>query len=145
MFRPEKPEDRAYLQDIADKAFAQFKGVVKKGRTGKSKFDPAKLGEIANGKIYMADDAKALGLVDDIGYLQDAYKHAATQAGVSNPTVVRYQDPPSLLGALMSGKSNVGAAQGAAAGSVQINGINVNARDLHELMTPRLMYLWRGQ
>ena len=27
----------------------------------------------------------------------------------------------------------------------QINGVNINAGDLRELMTPRLMYLWRGR
>ena len=140
MFRPESPEERAYLQGIADKAFAQFKGVVSKGRTGRLK---KPLVEIANGKIFMADDAKALGLVDDVGYLHDAYKHAATKAGLSNPTVVRYQDPPTLMDMLMSGKSNVSGA--GASGSVTINGINVNASDVYEMTTPRLMYLWRGR
>ena len=139
MFRPEQPEERAYLQDIADKAFAQFKGVVQKGRAGKSNFDPKKLGEIANGKIYMADDARKLGLIDDVGYLHDAWEHAAATAGLSNPMVVRYQDPPSLVESLLSGKSS-GAAQ-----SVQVSGVNVNAGDLSELLTPRLMYLWRGR
>ena len=139
MFQPESAEHRAYLQDIADKAFAQFKGVVAKGRTGRLK---KPLAEIANGKIYVAEDAKTLGLIDDVGYLHDAWQHAATQAKLSKPTVVRYQDPPTMLDLLLSGKSGVGTA---ASGSVQINGININAADLHELTTPRLMYLWRGQ
>jgi protease-4 len=139
MFQPERAEDRAYLQDIADKAFTQFKDVVAKGRQGKLR---KPLSEIANGKIYVAADAKLLGLVDDVGYLHDAYEYAARQANLSKPTVVRYQTPPSLLEAMLSGRSSAGRT---AAGSVQINGINVNAADLHEMTTPRLMYLWRGQ
>ncbi|MEO6436628.1 MAG: signal peptide peptidase SppA, partial [Tepidisphaeraceae bacterium] len=145
MFQAELPEHRKYLQDIADKAFAQFKGVVDTGRKGKLK---KPLAEIANGKIYVAEDAKALGLIDDVGYLHDAYDYAATQAGLSKPTVVKYQDPPTLFDTLMSSQSNVsGAPPGPAAvpGTVQINGVNINAADLHEFTTPRLMYLWRGQ
>jgi hypothetical protein len=62
---------------------------------------------------------------------------------------VRFQEPKGLFDALMDGKSNVGApaSQGGQGGAttVQINGINVSASDLRELLTPRLMYLWRGQ
>jgi len=91
MFVPEKPEDRAYLQDIADKAFAQFKSVVKQGRTGHAKFDVKKLDQIANGKIYMADDAVAIGLVDEKGYLADACEYAASKVGMTKPNVMRLQ------------------------------------------------------
>jgi len=146
MFRPENPEERAYLQDIADKAFTQFKAVVKQGRSGHGNFDPKKLDQIANGKIYMTDDAVTLGLVDEKGYLQDAYDYAASKAGLSKKTVVRFQDPPGLLESLLGGKSNLGAASADSnQQSVQINGINISANDIRDLMTPRLMYLWRGQ
>ena len=144
MFVPEKPEDRAYLQDIADKAFAQFKGVVKQGRTGHTKFDPKKLDQVANGKIYMPDDAIALGLVDEKGYLHDACTYAAGKAGLGKPTIVRFQEPKGLLEAMFSDKSNVGGTSSSAQ-TITINGINITAADLRELMTPRLMYLWRGQ
>ena len=145
MFRAENAEHRKYIQDIADKAFAQFKDVVAKGRQTKL---TKPLGDIANGKIYMAADAEALGLIDKIGYLQDAYDYAATQAKLNKRTIVKYHDPPNFLDALMSGKSNIGggrAAGGSAGQSVQINGININAGDIRELMTPRLMYLWQGE
>ena len=145
MFRAENPEHRAYIQDIADKAFAQFKDVVAKGRQSKL---TKPLGEIANGKIYMAADAQALGLIDKVGYLQDAYDYAAAQAKLNKRTIVKYHDPPSFFDALTSGKSNIGGAAsraGAGGSSVQINGININAGDIRELMTPRLMYLWMGE
>jgi protease-4 len=147
MFRAENAEHRAYIQDIADKAFAQFKDVVAKGRQSKLK---KPLADIANGKIYMAADAEALGLIDKVGYLQDAYDHAATQAKLNRRTIVKYHDPPTFFDSLMSGKSNIGGATGATGGAggagqtINVNGIQVNAGDLRELMTPRLMYLWRG-
>jgi protease-4 len=144
MFQPENPEHRKYIQDIADQAFGQFKDVVAKGRQTKLK---KPLGDIANGKIYMAADALALGLVDKIGYINDAYDHAAQQAKLNNRTIVKYQDPPTFMDALLSGKANVstGGASGGPGQSIQINGVNINAGDLRELMTPRLMYLWRGE
>jgi protease-4 len=138
MFQPERAEDRAYLQDIADKCFTQFKDIVAKGRQSKL---TKPLAEIANGKIYMAADALALGLIDQIGYPHDAYAYAAKKANLKNMMVVKYRDPPTIFDAL-SGSSNVGSAQ---AHSVTINGVNINGGDLHELLTPRLMYLWRGQ
>ena len=142
MFRPETPEHRAYIQDIADKAFAQFKDVVSQGRTGKGKFDPKKLDQVANGKIYMAADAVANGLIDKVGYLQDAYDYAAQQAKLTRRTIVKYQDPPTLMDVLMSSRANLSSRAGQ---SIQINGVNIIAGDLREFMTPRLMYLWRGQ
>jgi protease-4 len=138
MFKPENPVERAYIQDIADKAFAQFKDVVAKGRQGKLK---KPLAEVANGKIYLGADAEALGLVDEVGYLHDAYDYAAKKAGLSKHTVVRFADPPSLMDVLTS-QSNTSPGT---ARSVTINGININAEDLRDLMTPRLMYLWQGQ
>jgi protease-4 len=132
-------EQRAYIQDLADKAFAQFKGVIMTGRAGKLK---KPLAEIANGKVYIAGDAKDLGLVDDIGYLADACDYAAKKASLSKPTVVRIQEPKGLLAAL-AGDEKTNLDGGSA--SVKVGGVNVNITDLVELTTPRLMYLWRGQ
>ena len=133
------------MQDIADKMFTLFKDVVAKGRQGKLK---KPLTEIANGKIYTAEDAKAIGLIDDIKYPNEAYDIAAQRAGLKKKMVVKYHDPEKLFD-IFNSKSNVQqpAASGSAAGAgnVTINGINVNARDLHDLLTPRMMYLWRGQ
>lgn len=138
MFKPESPRDVAYIQDIADKAFAQFKDVVQKGR-GKKLTKP--LDEIANGKIYLADDAKALGLIDQVDYAEAAYIYAGL--GLNNPTVVRYNDPPTLID-LLSAKSKLSGIE--SSGGTTINGIKIDfdSTALHQLMTPRLMYLWQG-
>lgn len=136
MFKPENPADVAYFQEIIDKSFVQFKNVVRNGR-GKKLTKP--LDEIANGKIYLGPDALELGLVDQVGYLQDAYLHAAK--GLKKPHVVRYANPPSLLDAL-SAKSNVGAIS--ASGNSGVN-VQLDWRKLQELTTPRMLYLWRGE
>ena len=45
-----------------------------------------------------------LGLIDKIGYADDAYTKAAAMAGLSKQQVVRYQRSPSLLD-LLTGDS----------------------------------------
>jgi len=137
MFKPEKPEETAYIQSLADSAFVQFKKVIADGRTGKLK---EKVDVLANGKVYTAPEAVKLGLIDQIGYAPDAYNWAQTKAGLKNPEVVRFQESPSLL-ELFTGESHT------PQGGVTINGINIVAdKDaLTELTTPRMMYLWRGE
>jgi len=141
-FRPESPEEKQYMQELADSAFTQFKDVVKAGRSSKLK---GNVEDIANGKVYTAKTAKDLGLIDDVGYLEDAQAFAAKQASLSSPTVVKYEDPPTLMQKLLSSRSTIGGA--VAAGQGQAPGVNVTIDQnlLHELTTPRPMYLWRGQ
>jgi protease IV len=137
MFKPEKPEETAYIQSICDQAFAQFKSIVVAGRAGKL---AGKIDNIANGKVYTAKEAKSLGLVDAIGYADDAYAYAASKAGLTKMHVVRYSDPAGLLDLLRS-QSNLGHP------SATVNGVNINIdKDaITAILTPRLMYLWRGE
>lgn len=139
-FQPETPEEKQYMQDLADSAFTTFKEVVQAGRSSRLN---GNLEDIANGKVYTAKSAKELGLIDDVGYLEDAQNYAAKQLNLTNPTIVRYQDPPSLMQLLMASKSNVLGV----AGRIDAAGVNVTIDQnlLHELATPRPLYLWRGQ
>jgi protease-4 len=130
------------MQELADSAFAQFKEVVTAGRSSKLN---GNIEDIANGKVYTAKNAKDLGLIDDVGYLEDAQKYAASQAGLSNPTVIRYQDPPSLMQILMASKSNVPGALAAAQGQAPGVSVTIDQNLIHEFTTPRPLYLWRGQ
>jgi protease-4 len=141
MFKPDNPKETKYFQDIIDKSFTQFKTVVKNGRGPKL---TKSLDEIANGQIYLGPDALALGLVDTLGYLDDAYAYAATSAGLKKMQVVRYHNPPSFLEAFASGKSNVGSLSASTGGSGGVN-VQLDPQKLQELMTPRMMYLWRGE
>jgi hypothetical protein len=59
--------------------------------------------KLADGGIYVSWEAKQYGLVDEIGYLEDATKKAATQANLSDYQVVVYDRPVSLLNLLGGG------------------------------------------
>lgn len=146
MFAPVSEKDNQYLQGLIQNAYGKFKGVVTDGRKGKL---TDTIDHIADGKVYTADDALKAGLVDQIGYANDAYDKAASMAQLTNKHVVKYSKPATLfdlLGGAAEGKSNVKAGVDAG-GGVTINGINVNADAnlLDELSRPRLLYLWRGQ
>jgi protease-4 len=137
--KPPNEADRAYLLDLIDTMFAQFKWVVTTGR-GSRLTQPINI--IANGKAYTSGEALKLGLVDQIGYLADAYTYAGTKAGLKNMMVVRYEEPSTLLEMLSSSKSTLPPAK--ASSDVQINGIHIDADHLSDLLRPRLLYLWRG-
>ncbi len=138
-FKPETDQDRAYFKSILNQASMGFKGIVEKSR----KLPAGKIDEIANGKIYTADEAYAFHLIDQIGYPREAWDKAAALAGLTNKEVVRYEPTTSWLSALGDTKFTGGTPQS----SVQINGININVdrNTISELLTPRPMYLWRGQ
>lgn len=146
-YRPEQEQDRKYLQNLADHAFKLFKDVVSAGRGTRL---TGKIDDLANGKVYVASEAKDAGLIDAIGYPHDAYDYAARTVGLKNPSIVRYQDPPPSLASLLpllNSRSNAASANGGGAGGVTLNGINVNVgpETLDRFATPRLLYRWNGQ
>jgi protease IV len=147
MFKPEDPKALAYLQGLVDQTFDQFKKVVSDGRHGKL---PEDTSNIFNGRVYIAADALKLGLVDQIGYADDAYNYAKGIAKLDDMRVVRYK-PPSQLAQMLSdddsisnliGRKAIGLLTGdtkaSAAGAQEID-----ATKLSDLLAPRPMYLWR--
>jgi protease-4 len=49
--------------------------------------------KLADGRIYTGDQAKAAGLVDEIGYLEEAIDAAKKKAGLTEAKVVTYRRP----------------------------------------------------
>ncbi len=88
--RPMKPYEREQLQGVIDELWARFKSVVDDGRP---KLDRERVDDLADGRIYSADQALGDGLVDRIGYLEDAIKLAEEKAGVESSRVIMYHRP----------------------------------------------------
>lgn len=132
--REPNPQHAQYMQHLIDAPFQRFKDVVKTGR-GSNLTKP--LDDIANGQAYTAPDAKSLGLIDDIGYLDGAIKYAANKAGISNPMVVKYQEPPSFFGLLESDARFGGRREAGVT-------IHLDASAIDRLNCPQMMYLYRG-
>lgn len=85
--RPMTPEERAIIQTMVDELYGQFVAVVAEGR----KMDPARVRELADGRIYTGSQAKELGLVDELGTMYDAIDGAARLAGIpGKPALKEY-------------------------------------------------------
>ena len=72
------PEERRLFQEMIDSVHAQFIGAVVTGRG----MDEDKVRPLADGRIFSGEQARAVGLVDQLGGLQDAIALAAARAGI---------------------------------------------------------------
>jgi protease-4 len=126
----EKAEERKLLQELVDRSFERFKKVVTDARP-KLKDDAEALAEATTGQIFTSEQALELGLVDKIGFVDEAIERAAELAGRDSTSLrcVRYDEPPTLLESLAGVKSPL-----APAGRAELS-------TLLELSAPRAYYL----
>jgi protease IV len=89
-FRAMTPEERAIFQGLIDAFYQRFLSVVQEGRPN---LQMEQIKKLADGRIYTGDQAKAAGLVDEIGYLDDAVELAKKKAGLAEARVVMYRRP----------------------------------------------------
>lgn len=78
-------EKRKLLQTMADEFHARFRNVVAGSRPIAG--DPA---QVFDGRVFTAEQALQLRLIDSIGYLDDAIAMARSAAGAPQATVVLY-------------------------------------------------------
>ncbi|MFO0878104.1 MAG: signal peptide peptidase SppA [Gemmataceae bacterium] len=155
LFKEMSPTEQQLMQDMVNDAYGQFLDVVAKGRPGLTRQKMLERFEVtplqpdpqahkgdnkpytryrADGGIFTAIKAKELGLIDEIGSLEDAVKAAATLANLSEYQAIKYQKPRTLSDLLLS----------QSAGSTQGNGLPMDQELLRSLLTPRVLYLAPG-
>lgn len=87
------PEESAYVQGLVMQSYDKFVGIVAKSR----KLDEKALREgVADGRILSGVDAKQAKLVDQLGYIEDAYMKARSLGEAPNAEVVLYKRSFSL-------------------------------------------------
>ncbi len=127
------PEERAILQGMVNSFYEQFVKVVAEGR--KHKLTLEQVRGLADGRVYTGLDAKHLGLVDEVGYLEDALKAALDLAGLCDAAVVAYDKGKGYRGSIYArapivpGQINV---------KVDVPGLNA----LGGMGRTGFMYLW---
>lgn len=89
-FRTMTADERAIFQGLIDSFYERFLSVVQEGRP---QLQMEQIKKLADGRIYTGDQAKASGLVDEIGYLEDAVELAKKKAGLTEARVVTYRRP----------------------------------------------------
>lgn len=98
-FREVSPDDMAILQSIVDEAYENFVGVVADGRG----MPAEEVRTIADGRVCSGKQAQAMGLVDNLGYLQDAIDRAAELGNIDGePRLIEYTSQDGLFEALGS-------------------------------------------
>jgi len=86
--------DREVFQSMVEKMYDLFVDRVAEGRKGK--LTREEIIVLANGQPYLGSEAKESGLVDSLGTLDTAVEEASRLSGISKPSVVRYEPPPSF-------------------------------------------------
>jgi protease-4 len=93
-FRSMGKEEREILQGVMDNVHEQFMKAVSEGR----KIGMEEVRKIADGRVFTGEQAKAHGLVDELGTLEDAITTAGTLAGIEGePEVVSKEDKLSVI------------------------------------------------
>jgi protease IV len=129
MTRKMTDEERAKFQANIDDSFKRFKDIVAFGRP---KLAQAEIDKVATGEIFTTNQAVALKLVDEEGFIEDAISQAIKIANLSaeNVRVIQYERPQTLMNAL----TDIDAQAAMAPRS--------NLEMLLDMTTPRAYYLF---
>ena len=118
-------DERKVWDNILEQSFDQFLRVIDDNRAN-LKYDDVK--ELATGQIYTAKDAVKNGLVDEIGYEEDAIRELQKVTGLEQARVITYHYQLGLAELLM--------------GSSTSHDPMSQWRSLLEATIPRAMYLF---
>lgn len=109
-FRPLNQKELDYMQASVENIYGKFTKLVSEGRG----MPVARVDEIAQGRVWTGADAIGIGLVDEIGTIEDAITYAALSiegvTGVQDVQVVGYPKPQSAIEVLLeslTGESTV--------------------------------------
>src|SRR2546425_6386521 len=129
-FRPMSEDERAIFQSMINGFQSRFLEVVTKGRKALPA-DQLKL--IADGRVLTGPQAVQLGLVDQVGYLDDGIAAAKQLAGLADARVVMYVRPGTY-------KNNI---YSQAPGTSTLEALaNLDIMGLVRGGTPQFLYLW---
>ncbi|UCC96342.1 MAG: signal peptide peptidase SppA [Phycisphaerales bacterium] len=125
-------DERRVLEGIIEDFSKQFFNVVREGRKN---MNEQKLRDVADGRVFTADQALEQGLIDKVGYLADGIEWAKDMAGVHKAQVVIYHRPlgyvPNAYGVATSSASGMGPL------------INVELPDWLNSSGAQFLYLWQ--
>lgn len=131
-FREMSEEERAVFQRMIDAMHARFLKVVAEARRA---IDETRLSALADGRVFLAPEAKEQGLIDELGTLHDALAGAKSAAGLDGKPVivVEYARPRLHRPNVYARASDV---------PVQVNLVNVELPAWLEGPSPQFMYIW---
>ena len=132
-FRESSEEEQKLLQKTVNDFGGRFIDLVKKHR----KLSEKALAEVSTARIFLADEALSLGLIDKIGYISDTLKETKKIAGISEDArviVYRRMEFP---------EDNYYNIAGTELGKINIPLINIELPEAFSLKAG-FYYLWPG-
>ena len=123
-FHDVSPEQRALMQKLIDDMYNRFLGIVIKGRAS----DDATMRPLADGRVFSADEALKLKLVDELGYFEKAIAATKKLLGEKTLRIVNYEQPSDFFSLF-----------GASSGPQQL----LHNLDPTRSERVRLLYLWK--
>lgn len=124
-------EEREVLIEIVDEMYTRFLKIISEGRD----MEIEDVRKLADGRIYTGNQALDNGLVDRLGYIEDAITVAKEMTGLTEATVIKYKRIFTISEIFAGSMSEM-------LGDRIVNiGINTPAG---EEDFPRFMYLWTG-
>lgn len=126
-----KAEEREVFQKLVNQFYDRFVSVVAAGRS--KKLTEEKIRELADGRVYSAQQALEMGFIDSIGTLKGAFATTKERIGAKRIRVVSYQRPTDY-------KPNVYA--DAPAQAPQVNLVNIQIPEAWSDPAPQFLYLW---
>jgi len=101
--RASSPEEAALMQGITDRLHRRFIDLVAERRGIKD----CTLKQVAKGTLFDAKPAQALGLVDSLGYFDDAIGRVRQLAGAERARVIIYRRPSANAGSIYAAANPV--------------------------------------
>lgn len=130
--RTMSPRERAHFQGMIDAMYGRFVDVVAGSRKSLGR---ERVRELADGRVYLGEEARAQGLVDGIGTLHDAVAAAKSAAGIASKSVVVVE-----YAVATAHRPNVYA--GAPDSPAQVNILHVELPEWLKSPSPQFLYLW---
>ena len=124
-------EERKIFQGILDNMYERFLSVIAENRKNLTQ---EKLRSLADGRIYTAQQALEYGLIDQIGYLDEAITLAKQEVGLTTARVVVYHRPGAYKNNIYSQLSN--------SSFSTINLLNIDLKTFVRSGTPSFISLW---
>ncbi len=131
-FRPSTPEEQRMLQNIIDRLFARFVGVVYTNR--QKLLTEQQVRSLADGRILTADEAFEAKLIDQVAYFDEAIDTMKRALAIKDATVVTYARPGTFTSNIYSDIPQPG--------PLVINLLSINAEEFSMLSGTQFMYLW---
>lgn len=86
--RPMSAAERQYFEGMIKDVQTQFVAAVATER----KLKPARVAELADGRVYTGSQAKQLGLIDQLGGYDKALEYLKKKTGVKDPRIIKPED-----------------------------------------------------